>query len=223
VKRPFRGRLSWPVIGIGMAACVLAAPAAVRVQASTSAATSAAPTSCTSNGEPEVFSGGTPGAPLDLIPPAGTPITPGTTIGVKFTDETPLDTTNLPPVFLVDGSQVTPTLTPPSGNVVNITFTLPSTMSVGTHTASVDAWDTDQTEGGDCGHVTFSFTVSAATQTTTTTPTPTPSPTGGAAGLIATPNTGEGANLPAGAGLLLGGTLLLGLGIAWRAMRRLDG
>jgi hypothetical protein len=218
VKRPFRGRLSWPVIGIGIAASVLAAPAAVRVQASTSAATSA-PTACTSNGEPEVFSGSTPGAPVDLIPAAGTPITPGTTIGVKFTDETPLDTTNLPPVFLVDGSQVTPTLTPPSGNVVNITFTLPSTMSVGTHTASLDAWDTDQTEGGDCGHVTFSFTVSAAVQT----PTPTPTPTGGAAALTTTPKTGEGANLPAGAGLLLGGTLLLGLGVALRRMRRLDG
>ena len=238
-------RRPWLLINVGVLACMLAVPTAVHAAWSSNAPSSAAPTTCTSNGEPEVFSGSKPGAPLDLIPPAGTTITPGSTIGVKFTDETPLNTTNLPPVFMLDGSQVTPTLNPPSGKVVDITIKLPDTMSPGTHTASVDAWDTDQTEGGDCGHATFSFTVSpppaspapspATTPVATTAPapagaaqaattSPAPAPAAAAAPVTNTPSTGSAINVPVAAGLLLGGVLTLVLGIAWRPRRqRIEG
>jgi type II secretory pathway pseudopilin PulG len=119
-------------------------------------------------GEPEIFDvNGQKNQPANIIPPAGTPITVGTTIGAYYTDEKDLNQTTAPPLITVDNLQRTPTIAvqPKNGNlfVYKITYTLQQSdnLAVNTqHTVIVQACDGDQNKsGGDYGSATFTFTL----------------------------------------------------------------
>ena len=105
-----------------------------------------------------------------ISPAAGGKAKAGTTIGLNFVDESPLDLTSLS--FKIDGHAVTPTLNPPSGGRnVRVTYGLPMEMQDGIHTAVVWAKDGDHIE--DCGSVAWTFSVSGG-KWTFTPPTTTP-------------------------------------------------
>src|SRR5581483_4634644 len=129
--------------------------------------------SCTgSGGEPEIFyvGGNKPGnnqtAKCDVIVPSNGVILPGSVIGVYFNDETTLNlNTGFKPTFTIDGVSQTITTTNVGGGSqkyrFSLTITIPSTLTAGTHTAKVTAWDSDQNKtGGDFGQVIFTFGVS---------------------------------------------------------------
>jgi hypothetical protein len=165
-------------VGKGLLGLFAAAGAFVVVTLSASAAGPPVPssTSCTGNSaEPEIFyvngvvpsGGATPQCATIL--PAGGVILPGDTIGAIYSDESPINTPPaFPPSFSVDGVAQPFTLhdiIPPQAQdfQTSITITVPA-LAPGLHTATVQAWDSDQTKGvgGDFGQVIFTFGVSDA-------------------------------------------------------------
>lgn len=119
-----------------------------------------------STGEPEIFDvNGQKGNPLNIIPPAGSPITAGSTIGAVYSDEKQLNNTGTSaPLITIDDVPLTGISVTPSSSkeqyTYNITGTVPTGIASGNHTAIVQACDNDQNKnGGDYGTATFSFTV----------------------------------------------------------------
>ena len=135
------------------------------------------PTSCTgTSAEPEIFyvNGVVPGGGATpqcaTILPASGVILPGDTIGAIYSDESHINTSPaFPTKFDIDGVAQPFTLTdivPPQVQDFqsSITITVPANLAPGLHTATVQAWDSDQTKGagGDFGEVIFTFGVSDA-------------------------------------------------------------
>ncbi len=180
-----RGSAGLGAVGTAIIALFAASGALVAVTLSASAASPPVPsaTSCTGNsGEPEIFyvdglapsGGATP--QCATIVPAGGVILPGDTIGAIYSDESAINTApGFPTSFSVDGVAQPFTLTnivPPLAQSfqTSITIKVPA-LAPGLHTATVQAWDTDQTKGGggDFGQATFTFGVSDASITITPT------------------------------------------------------
>jgi hypothetical protein len=134
-------------------------------------------TSCTGNsGEPQIFyvngklpvGGATPQC-ATILPASGV-ILPGDTIGAIYSDEATINHKDKAkfPKFEIDGVAQPITLTniiPPhvQHHETSVTITVPTNLAPGVHTATVQAWDSDQTKvGGDFGQVVFTFGVSDA-------------------------------------------------------------
>jgi hypothetical protein len=150
----------------------------------------AAGSTCTGTVHPANATGSIEALLADLSPPSGSSVQPGSTIQLLYTDEQPMassTTTVASPTVTIDGQPVTPTVTPTSGVTPNyiqpsdggskgtqcqdqISFTVPSNISGGTHTANVTGYDSDNNRES----VSFTFT----TPTPTPPPSPTPSPPG---------------------------------------------
>jgi hypothetical protein len=223
-------------VGKGLLGLFAASGVVVALSLSASAASPSAPssTSCSttgSSGEPEIFyvggvvpsGGATP--QCAIIQPASGVIHPGDTIGAIYSDETTINTSpSFPTAFSIDGVAQPFTVTnivPPQGQDFqsSVTITVPANLAPGLHTAKVQAWDSDQTEGGggDFGEVIFTFDVA-----TPSTPTPTPTPTSGGAvlGITSAPATGalgQDTLIESLALVTAGGTLL---GLVARRRRR---
>jgi hypothetical protein len=159
------------------------------------AATGSAPAASTCNGNANAPNpnGHAEALLANLNPSSGSQVTPGSTVSLLYTDETPIapsenGITN--PTVTVDGNAVTATVTATSGQTPNyiqpsdggstgtqcqdqITFQIPADTAGGNHNVSVTVYDGDN----DNETVNFTYTTPTSTPTPTTTPTTTPSPT----------------------------------------------
>jgi hypothetical protein len=223
-------------VGKGLLGLFAASGVVVALSLSASAASPSAPssTSCSttgSSGEPEIFyvggvvpsGGATP--QCAIIQPASGVILPGDTIGAIYSDETTINTSpSFPTAFSVDGVAQPFTVTsiiPPQGQDFqsSVTITVPTNLAPGPHTAKVQAWDSDQSEGGggDFGEVIFTFDVA---KPSTAAPTPTPTSGGAVLGITSAPATGalgQDTLIESIALVTAGGTLL---GLVVRRRRR---